>query len=185
LAFFAGFGASRRGVLHQPLAPGPRGAFFGVWKSWPRGGPGRPFLGLLGLKSPKSGIWASGALLGPPDLPGPPGYRGAPARGVDVKPPSRGPPGPAPGLPGALWASRTPPGVQGTSRRPLRAPPGGLGPLPRGLGAGVLHQPLAPGPRGSREEGPGTGVPGRGLWSRRGYPPGRGRGRSPLRDRSA
>jgi len=86
---------------------------------------------------------------GAPRTPG--GNRGAPPRGVDVKPPrDRGPRrGPSP-LEG-------PGGLPEASRRPGRAPwpaRGSRGPgdrvrqAPRG---GVLHQPLAPGPRGTGE----------------------------------
>jgi len=74
-------GGGAYGVLHQPLAPAPRGS---------REGPGSP-----GVAPGPRGI-----LRGPPrrswDRPSPgegsPGYRGAPARGVDVKP--------LPGVPG-------------------------------------------------------------------------------------
>jgi len=154
-----GFRDPRAGVLHQPLAPGPRGS---------RG---------RGSGAPPGRGWPRGlpeALFGPPGSPDPgtPGrYRGAPARGVDVKPPSRAPPGP--GLrdpralesppPGAGEPSGTPglrdlvpgpgpgplPGPRGL-RRPLRRP-GRRPPSPwRGV---VLHQPLAAGPRGTRRVG--------------------------------
>jgi len=78
-----------------------------------------------------------------------PGNRGVPARGVDVKPPLREP---GTGLPGPLEgprrALRTGLGPREGSGRPrgLRKPPD-PGPGPRARG--VLHQPLAPGPRGS------------------------------------
>jgi len=152
-------GPRSRGVLHQPLAPGPRGAENAVFPGFPGEGPKRHFLG---------GFWENPRFSGF-SSPGPrrvlfrlPGDRGAPARGVDVKPPSRGPPGPAPGLPGTPWLPRDPPRV----RRPLReAPEAILGPLrgpgtpPGAPGRGVLHQPLAPGPRGSRRALPGPGTP--------------------------
>jgi len=87
----------------------------------------------------------------------PPGNRGAPARGVDVKPPRgavrRDPPGPW-GPPDRVW---DPPGAPEPSGGPSGPPPGGPGARSRGPGAGVLHQPLAPGPRGS------PGRPGRAL----------------------
>jgi len=84
----------------------------------------------------------------------PAGNRGAPARGVDVKPS----PGEArEGPPGAGKGLRRPPD-------PVRDPGGGPGwpgapgrprdPVPGPRARGVLHQPLAPGPRGTRR-GPG------------------------------
>jgi len=71
-----------RGVLHQPLAAGPRGTRRG---SPGPGVPGTGFPGLPGGPRPPP----AGAGLQTP-LPDPPGNRGAPARGVDVKPPSAG-----------------------------------------------------------------------------------------------
>jgi len=91
---------------------------------------------------------------------------GTPPRGVDVKPPS---PGPAPGSRGP---GGSPDGVPDPSRGPgglpeaLQALPGGPGSPPGPPGAGVLHQPLAPGPRGSGGPGPGDRVP---LLRRRGW----------------
>jgi len=70
------------GVLHQPLAPGPRGSPPGVRD---RGSPGTGFPGLPG--GPRR--HPAGVGLQTPS-PRPPGNRGAPARGVDVKPPSPG-----------------------------------------------------------------------------------------------
>jgi len=134
-----------------------------AFTSTPRGGALYPLFGAFSRGSP------GGAILGvfPPgrdlDLPGhPPGSRTrdrAPARGVDVKPPSRG------------WSARTPrPGrPENLSRGPREVPEGspttrggppqgdpcsrvpGLVQIP-GFGirgprsVGVLHQPLAAGP---------------------------------------
>jgi len=152
------FGAPARGVLHQPLAPGPRGP--GRAPRAPEG-PG-------GYRAGPARLFGSPGPLVPRALPGPrdPGtparYRGAPARGVDVKPPSRTGPGPGPGVPrGALgpWeasqeVSRTgwpDPGISGSRGprpgpgRALRVPSPPPGEGVRGV---VLHQPLAAGPRG-------------------------------------
>jgi len=109
LGLFGPLGASRShpagGVLHQPLAPGPRGA---------------------------------------------------PPRGVDVKPPrgpgSRrvpGPWGPLEGARRASWRSRR-------ASWPARPRERSRDPVPEPARGGVLHQPLAPGPRGSpgRSGGP-------------------------------
>jgi len=170
----------RPGVLHQPLAPGPRGSpeskKGGIWDPWPRAGD----LGLPGTPRGPSGT---------PGRPGPsgtlPGNRGAPARGVDVKPPSRRSPGtpPGPRIPES--------GFRGLPQPPGRGTPGDPGPRPpgpesretsrtgpgepfwasQGPGAArapppgvVLHQPLAAGPRGSpgsRRGPPGLPPPGR------------------------
>jgi len=159
---------SPAGVLHQPLAPGPRGSGGGgLGPSWGGVGPGasgRPFSDLRdpGPRAPAR-------------------YRGAPARGVDVKPPSAGLPGPGSGTlrdPGTSWEGSPSPGA-GIRGLPDPGPPGtrsrgssrtgsgdlsgasrGLpGPAPRG----VLHQPLAAGPRGSR--GPGDQVRPHVAWS--------------------
>jgi len=128
-----------RGVLHQPLAPGPRGSPERV----PEPPPGRG--GILASRRP---------LLGPPGTPGPgttPGYRGAPARGVDVKPlprdrrdPGSGAPRGSPGSPPGDWGS---PGWG--SGIPDPGPPGDLVPRASGPGPGT-----PPGlPRPSREGG--------------------------------
>jgi len=118
--------------------------------------------------------WRLGLRRGPPGpsgtpgipgaRPNPAGNRGAPARGVDVKPPTRRCPGPGPGAPGRPLppggaGSQDPPdpgdGVPETpgSRRPGPWSPGpweGSLPLVEGPAGVVLHQPLAAGPRGSR-----------------------------------
>jgi len=91
---------------------------------------------------------------------GSPGYRGAPARGVDVKPPLREPgtglPGPLRGPGGVQKGLRTLSGSPGWPGGPGRAP----GPVPDPAPRGVLHQPLAPGPRGTGRGSPGSpGVP--------------------------
>jgi len=125
--------------------------FSGGTPGMPQKGHFRPFSG----KTPKIGDFG---LPGPRALPDPGGYRGAPARGVDVKPPSGRGPGPGPGVPRGLLAGQDPSRGPETSRRGLRGPSRGLGAPSRAPGARVLHQPLAPGPRGSG--GPGTGVPG-------------------------
>jgi len=112
------------------------------------------FFGLLGLKWPFSGLFGPGAqgfYINP---------SGAPARGRGTLPGawepgdqgSRGPGGlgtsgiPDPGIPGS---GEPPPARAG---RPREAP----GPVPAGPAYGVLHQPLAAAPRGSRE---GSGRP--------------------------
>jgi len=142
-AFLLDPASPARCVLHQPLAAGPCNPKIGVFRVPARGRPGSPILGLFSPKSPFSGD--SG--LGPRE--GAPGARGgdrAPARGVDVKPPSAGRSPGRPGLARALEGpdSRIP------GREPCRDPSGpfrgALEPLPgtpRGL---VLHQPLAAGP---------------------------------------
>jgi len=158
-----GLGDPRAGVLHQPLAPGPRGSPGGVsgpparrggFPGFP-GGPGRPPPG-----------------PGPRDRPGIP--RGPGARGW-CKTPLAGAPGPGsgtsgprdPGVPPPLGAWEAPDRGSGTPDpgprdpwspgpppdRSGRALPGLPGP-PAPPARGVLHQPLAAGPRGS----PGTGV---------------------------
>jgi len=98
----------------NPSRRGPVTPFWGFW----RGSPGNPVFRGFSVFFPVFGeIWDSGpfwADLGSP-RPGAPGRRRAPARGVDVKPPSRGrtprgpwSPGPwkraqpRPGLPGVL-----------------------------------------------------------------------------------
>jgi len=151
-----------RGVLHQPLAPGPRGSRGGVWTPARAGRlPGasrRPF-------------------SGPPGTPGTgtaPGNRGAPARGVDVKPPSadgsgRGPrpSGTRDGVSGLSCpgggGSRIPdpvdPGPRGPGSLPGR--PGGAGRPPRALGApspeGFYINPSRRGPAVPQGVPPGTG----------------------------
>jgi len=90
---------------------------------------------------------------------GTPGNRGAPPRGVDVKPSPGGvrdQPGPGSRGPGGLWGPfralggvpRGSPG--GLSGAPdLQNPHFGDFPTPDPSARGVLHQPLAPGPRGA------------------------------------
>jgi len=83
-----------RGVLHQPLAPGPRGSRRGSGRALR--GPGAQIPGNPGFwrKTPKIPyFWGFPAIPGERPFLGLPGYRGAPARGVDVKPPSRRGPG--------------------------------------------------------------------------------------------
>jgi len=145
-------------VLHQPLAAGPCGHFS---RGLENGGFAPSGRGL------EKASW---------EARGPPGNREtasartgdrAPARGVDVKPPPRGTPGPAPGPrigdPG-IWALlgplrqgsgtriRRPPGPRSRGALPDRVRGARLGPsrplgAPPGPGqARVLHQPLAAGP---------------------------------------
>jgi len=131
------------------INPSRRGPVPGIWR-FSGVSPGRPQKGLFWRFFPKfgeMGVFQSPEGVWDPGLPGrpQPGDR-APARGVDVKPPSRGAPGRgarAPGSPGQAW---TPDRGPETSRRPLRAPPGGWYPVPGLPRAGVLHQPLAAGP---------------------------------------
>jgi len=90
---------------------------------------------------------------------GTPGNRGAPPRGVDVKPSPGGvrdQPGPGSRGPGGLWGPfralgglprGTPGGLPGAPD--LRNPQNGDFPDPDPSARGVLHQPLAPGPRGA------------------------------------
>jgi len=119
---------------------------------------------------------------GRPQVPGDPGgNRGAPPRGVDVKPLLRRCPGPRSGTPGPRDPGSGDPG-QGPPRGLGGHPSGSREPRPGGLrdlvpriprdpgnrardpkrappapgGGVVLHQPLAAGPRGSRRESPGT-----------------------------
>jgi len=127
--------------------------------------------------SPNRGFGAPGPREGSRPVPG---YRGAPARGVDVKPPSARGPGPGPGVPGGPWPGQDPLPGSGTSRRTLRGPSRGPGsPSRASRSEGFTSTPRAGAPRFPAARAP--GAPGRGLWSRRGYPPpGRGRGRSPL-----
>jgi len=78
-----------------------------------------------------------------------PGNRGAPARGVDVKPPLRDPgTGPGDPLEGLRRALRRVSGPREGSW-PARGLGGPGTPGPGGRPRGVLHQPLAPGPRGT------------------------------------
>jgi len=95
-------------------------------------------------------------------VPGTPArYRGAPARGVDVKPspgdPGTGVPAPLEGPGGA--SGRLPRPREGSW--PARGPRGAPGPVPDRPARGVLHQPLAPGPRGSPGRSQGPPGPGR------------------------
>jgi len=126
---------SRAGVLHQPLAPGPRGS---------RGRGKRAISGLLG-RGWKRGLREAPGAPRDPGTPGPPpGNRGAPARGVDVKPRTRRCPGPRPG-------PRDP--VQGLPGGPL--PPGaGPGSETRIPGSGSGTPSRAPRDPGVREPGP-------------------------------
>jgi len=108
----------------------------------------------------------------------PAGNRGAPARGVDVKPSlpeaREGLPDPLEGPGGA--SGRSPDPVRGPGGR--KGPPGDPGDRPASPARGVLHQPLAPGPRGTPgvrggSEGPlGPGRPEKGQKSPFWAPPG-------------
>jgi len=159
LAIFQPFPDPARGGFYiNPSRRGPavpKKAVFGPSPGKPRK---RRFFGIFGENAP---FWGFSPSRGSRPLPDPPGYRGAPARGVDVKPPSPGLPGPGPGFPGPPGWPGSPPGPPGRPPRALRGPSGGLGPPPGGPWARVLHQPLAPGPRGSPGSG-GTppGLPG-------------------------
>jgi len=131
-----------------------------------------------GLKRHFSGIFPifpENGLFWDPEGVWKPGFRRAlpagdraPARGVDVKPPSRRGPDPGTGVPRGRGLARD---LGEGPRRPSggpRGPPRGLGGppgLPEGL---VLHQPLAAGPCPRQGALPGTRVPrpllkGRGL----------------------
>jgi len=159
---------ARRGFTSTPRAGAPRyrkRGFCGVWPGGPEKGLFWPFLGPLGPGgdfSPREGPWAS------PKTPG--GYRGAPPRGVDVKPPlgtgSRDPPG-GPGTPPGPRGPGT--GAPGPSGTPSQAPEGASRGSP---GGGFTSTPRAGAPRfpgdprpgvpGStppREEGPGEEPP--------------------------
>jgi len=145
IGLFAHFWRSRRGGFYiNPSRRGPvpaSGPGNGVFPGYPRGG----------LKSRFSGFWGfpgnPGFLVRDPGgVSQPrPGDR-APARGVDVKPPT---PERSPGRPWLSRAlgraiSRIPvpgslPGALGPSQGPLR-------PVPDLHGGVVLHQPLAAGP---------------------------------------
>jgi len=110
--------------------------------------------------------------------------RGAPPRGVDVKQPPAGAPGAAQGPgralpepPGAPEGSPGPGprirdlGIRGSLARDPRpgageGPPGTPGPASRG----VLHQPLAAGPRGTRRGSRDRGSPGTGFRTSREAP---------------
>jgi len=153
------FWTPREGVLHQPLAPGPRGTpkwgFAGVCRERPKKAVfGRfcPFSGKMGILGSRRGT--------PGETPGTgPGNRGAPARGVDVKPPLAGRSGTGPrALPGPGWPG-APPGPPGPSRGlrdPLRAP---WDPLPGLPGRGFYINPSHRGPAvpaGGPEGPPGT-----------------------------
>jgi len=160
-------GSRKRGFTSTPRAGAPVTPFWGFRSPGPGEPREGPFWALFGEIPQNGGFWGSGA----PGVSRPPGYRGAPARGVDVKPPSPGPPGPGPGASPRIWVPRTPPGVRRPSGRPSRAPPGEGDPRPGAPAPGVLHQPLAPAPRGSPGGVRGPGAPGRGVSSRWGYPP--------------
>jgi len=139
-------------VLHQPLAAGPCTRF---WRGLEKGLK-TPVLAGKGSGPRKGPFWVS---RGPrsPDLPA---GRRAPARGVDVKPPSAETPSRVGTCPGPVpWAPRpggdpqTPsgrfpdpgPGVPGPGEGPggLSQAPGRPAAAPPGV---VLHQPLAAGP---------------------------------------
>jgi len=125
-----------RGVLHQPLAPAPRG-FPGSEK---RDSPPGADKGLPGDPS--------GTPPGP-RIPGIPArYRGAPARGVDVKPPSRGRRGDPSGSPGARepCPGASPGGGAQRSGDPGPPDPG----IPGILGSRGPLRTLSRGPRGSQ-----------------------------------
>jgi len=142
--------------------------------------------------------WRDSTLRGVGDLPGTvPGNRGAPPREVDVKQPSPGgpgaPQGPGRALPGSRSPGRGPrgPGLRipdpGICQIPGQGLPpgrggGSRGPGP-GLALGVLHQPLAPGPRGTPLGVPGPGSPGTGFRASREAPrppPRRGGAQTPF-----
>jgi len=97
--------------------------------------PGRGEVSGASRGGPQRGPWSPWSRLPAP------GNRGAPARGVDVKPPSRGRSAGPGGLPGAL------PGA-------LEGPDGIPGPCPGGLG------PRSPGPRSPEAWGGPGGLPG-------------------------
>jgi len=162
LAIFDPFSTpAGRGFTSTPRAGAPR------YRKRGSGGEARetPKNGVLGPFSPNSGNLAFSASRGrdPRGTPGtPPGNRGAPARGVDVKPPSPGGPGPGPGGCPGPWPARSPLRASGRPPGALRAPSGAPGTPSGALDAGVLHQPLAPGPRGSRR-GSGGPSPGPGV----------------------
>jgi len=137
---------SPRGLLHQPLAPGPCNPEIGCFGGGPRKrakkGTFRDFAHFRG----NGRIW--GLVPGYPGRPvGRPrdGDR-APPRGVDVKPPSAAGLSRSTRAPGALPGLWDPSRGPGDSRSPFLGLPGPWGPrpgTPRGL---VLHQPLAAGP---------------------------------------
>jgi len=153
-----------RALLHQPLAPGPCTREFGGFGGGPRKRPKKGdfrefphFRGKWPFPGP-GGSWR-------PGLPGRPqtGDR-APARGVDVKPPSPGWLGSgcrAAGAPWPVWDPET-----GSGDLP-EAPPGpsrGRCPVPDPGAGVVLHQPLAAGPcprPGDPLRGPEAGRPSR------------------------
>jgi len=125
--FWAILAPFSEGFYINPSRRGPRNPFFGVLA----GDPGKPrfsgFFGLfpqiwgnLGFSDPRRGLGLPGSPGRAPETP--PGNRGAPARGVDVKPLAgtrvRGPPGPLPGLRDPFLGSWGPPGAPG----PLQGP---------------------------------------------------------------
>jgi len=149
-----------RGVLHQPLAPGPRGSQNGVFWAPPGKTPKKAvfrdfwpkslFLGILGLPGPQ----------GPPDPPGTPRVpRGPGARGW-CKTPLAGPAEPGPPVPGDLlepqdpWTgSRDPSGAS-------RSPSQGAGTPPRGSRSeGFTSTPRAGAPRFPGGAAPGLPEP--------------------------
>jgi len=137
----------RRGLFYiNPSRRGPAVSRRGSWKSG----------GLGALRAPRSGCRAR-ALRDPWTLPGPPGNRGGPPRGVDVKPLAE------PGV-------RTPIPGSGRSGDPS-LPPGGGTPS-----WGWDQAPPGPGvsgtPGSGRSRSRGSGIPG----SRKGLPRPRGRG---------
>jgi len=179
---------------------GPGDPFFGIWDpagvsftSTPRGGGSSGDPGKGGFGTPLPGRGGSPGTAGPRRDSGvrvpPPGNRGAPPRGVDVKPLlARRPETPDPGS-GILgiprsgnWASQAPGATRGTPPGSRTSGPGDLrGPGPRDPagspdrgpepekgspapgGEVVLHQPLAAGPHGSA--GPGDHVRPHVAWS--------------------
>jgi len=90
-----------------------------------------------------------------------PGNRGAPARGVDVKPPSPGRRDPVPGVPRPPGWPGSPSGPPGGSGSPPGPPQGALGPLPGLPGRGFYINPSRRGPAvpGGPLPGPGAGRP--------------------------
>jgi len=152
-----------RGVLHQPLAAGPCTRLLGLLGVLARGGPGRPFWACFWGNPPKWGILAPGAPEGSPAAR--PGDR-APARGVDVKPPSRTRPDPGSRVPRVPQVPRTPLGVRKRSGGPSGASQGSPAPGRPGRRGLFYINPSRRGPVPGR--GPPPGVPKPPLLRRRG-----------------
>jgi len=129
-----------RGVLHQPLAAGPCTRVFRVFRGLAGEGPLGPFFGEIAQNEQ---FWGSGTPEGYPASR--PGDR-APARGVDVKHPSRARSRPGPGPPGSPRWSGTPPGVRNWSGGPSGASRGPGDPLPGPRGGWFYINPSRRGP---------------------------------------